>query len=102
MVQRIVNELQQKNPQILLNAVMTQELEYDTYTYSTLPNLLGQKGFDLVELDTLMLGDAVDNHLILPASPAISTSNFWQVDLEASTYKNQLYGFPSLLSIRFS
>ncbi|MEG5040673.1 MULTISPECIES: hypothetical protein [unclassified Microcoleus] len=48
MVQRIVNEFQQKNPQIWLNAVMTQDLEYDTYTYSNLPNLLGKNGFDLV------------------------------------------------------
>ncbi|MEG5064220.1 hypothetical protein QUB33_11410 [Microcoleus sp. B3-A4] len=101
MVQRIVNEFQQKNPQILLNAVMTQDLEYDTYTYSNLPHLLGKNGFDLVELDTLMLGDAVDNHLILPASQAISTSNFWQVGLEASTYNNQLYGFPTWLCSYF-
>ncbi|HEY9298519.1 MAG TPA: hypothetical protein VIQ31_19620 [Phormidium sp.] len=76
---------------------MTQDLEYDTYTYSNLPHLLGNNGFDLVELDTLMLGDAVDNHLILPASQAISTSKFWQVGLEASTYNNQLYGFPTWL-----
>ncbi|WP_445241291.1 hypothetical protein [Microcoleus vaginatus] len=88
MVQRIVNEFQQKNPQVLLNAVMTQDLEYDTYTYSNLPNILGKNGLDLVELDTLMLGDAVDNHLILPASQAISTSKFWQVGLQASTYNN--------------
>ncbi|MEG4351552.1 hypothetical protein QUA74_17595 [Microcoleus sp. LAD1_D3] len=101
MVKRIVNEFQHKNPQILLNAVMTQDLEYDTYTYSNLPNILGKNGFDLVELDTLMLGDAVDNHLILPASQAISTSKFWPVGLEASTYNNQLYGFPTWLCSYF-
>ena len=88
MVQRIVNDFQQKNPQVLLNAVMTQDLEYDTYTYSNLPNLLGKNGFDLVNFDTLMLGDAPDNHLILPVSQAISTSKFWQVGLQASTYNN--------------
>ncbi len=101
MVQRIVNEFQQKNPQILLNAVMTQDLKYDTYTYSNLPNLLGKNGFDLVELDTLMLSYAVDRNLILPASPAISTSKFWEVGLKASSYNHQLYGFPTWLCSYF-
>lgn len=101
MVQRIVNEFQHKNPQILLNAVISQDLEYDTYIYSNLPNLLGENGFDLVELDTLMLGYAVDSNLILPASQAISTSKFWEVGLEASTYNNQLYGFPTWLCSYF-
>jgi ABC-type glycerol-3-phosphate transport system substrate-binding protein len=101
MVRRIVNEFQQQNPQILLDAVMTQDLAYDTYTYSNLPNLLGKNGFDLVELDTLMLGDAVDRNLILPASPEISTSKFWQVGLAASTYNDRLYGFPTWLCSYF-
>jgi len=101
MVQRIVNEFQHKNPQILLNAVITPDLEYDTYTYNNLPNLLGKNGFDLVELDTLMLGYAVDRNLILPASQSISTSKFLQVGLEASTYNNQLYGFPTWLCSYF-
>lgn len=57
-VRRIVNEFQQQNPQILLDAVITQDLAYDIYTYSNLPKLLGENGFDLVELDTLMLGYA--------------------------------------------
>ncbi|MEG4281236.1 hypothetical protein QUA62_27810 [Microcoleus sp. MON1_C1] len=48
-----------------------------------------------------MLGDAVENHLILPAFPAISNSKFWQVGLEASTYKNLLYGFPTWLCSYF-
>lgn len=101
MVQRIVNEFQQKNPQILLNAVITPDLEYDTYTYDNLPNLLGKNGFDIVELDTLMLGYAVDRNLILPATQAISTSKFLQVGLEASTYNDQLYGFPTWLCSYF-
>lgn len=101
MVQRIVNEFQQKNPHILLNAVITENLEYDTYTYSNLPHLLGENGFDIVELDTLMLGYAVERNLILPVAREISTSKFWQVGIEASTYNNLLYGIPTWLCSYF-
>ncbi len=97
MVQRIVNEFQAKNPQILLSAVATLTEDYDTYTYENLPKLLGQDGFDVVELDTLMLSYLVEHHLITAAPDAISTSDFWSVGLAASTYNNTLYGIPSWL-----
>lgn len=97
MVERIVNEFQAKNPQILLSAVATLSADYDTYTYENLPKLLGNDGFDVVELDTLMLSYLVEHHLIAPAPPEISTSDFWSVGLAASTYNNTLYGIPSWL-----
>ncbi|HEY9675771.1 MAG TPA: hypothetical protein V6D11_30285 [Waterburya sp.] len=101
MVERIVNEFQAKNPDILLNAVLTLNGDYDTYTYENLPILLGKDGFDVVELDTFMFNYLVEHHLIVPTPKGISTSEFWPVGLSASTYNGTLYGIPSWLCSYF-
>lgn len=97
LVAYVVKSWQAQHPDVLLNAVLSQEVKI--YDFNKLRTILGNDGFDVVELDMLYLGFLADNQLINPAQ--ISGDAPWPVALAGSTYKGQLWGIPSWLCMNF-
>ncbi|WP_240355850.1 hypothetical protein [Pectobacterium polaris] len=93
----VVQTWQSQHPEVLLNAVLSQEV--NIYDFATLKTLLGKEGFDVIELDLLYLGYLADNKLINPAQ--IAGDMPWPVAKEGATYKGQLWAIPSWLCMNF-
>ncbi len=93
----VIERYQAANPDVLLNAVMTEAV--NTYSFTELPKLLGSGGYDVIELDTLFLGFLASSGLITPA--AIAGDAPWPAALAGSTYDGTLYGVPSWLCMDF-
>jgi thiamine pyridinylase len=97
LVDYVVQTYQAQNPQVLLNAIMSENV--DIYSFTALPNLLGPSGYDVMELDMLYLGFLASNNLINPQQAP--TAQTLPVALNAATYNGQLYGIPSWLCMDF-
>ncbi|HIE0706523.1 hypothetical protein I0Y69_03950 [Serratia ureilytica] len=97
LVAYVVQTYQAQHPQVLLNAVLNQQV--NIYSFVDLPQLLGQDGFDVMELDVLYLGFLAEQRLINPAQIAGETP--WAVALAGATYQGQLWGIPSWLCMNF-
>lgn len=97
LVSYVVQTYQAANPQVLLNAVLSPEV--DIYDFGALPGLLGAGGFDVMELDTLYLGFLASSNLINPAQ--ITGEQPLPVAIAGATYKGQLWGIPSWLCMDF-
>jgi hypothetical protein len=97
LVNQVIQTYQQQNPQVLLNAVMNQDVPI--YDFASLPGLFGATGFNTVELDTVMLGTLVSQNLINPAQ--ISGDAPLAQARAGSTINNQLWGVPSWLCTNF-
>lgn len=97
LLDHVINVFQAANPDVLLNAVIADENKL--YSFDALPDLLGPKGYDVVEVDTLYLGFLASNDLITPAK--ITGDQPWTVGLAGATYKGVLYGVPSWLCLDF-
>lgn len=93
----VVQSWQSQHPQVLLNAVLSQEV--NIYDFATLNTLLSSQGFDVIELDMLYLGYLADNKLINPAQ--ITGDAPWQVAKDGASYKGQLWAIPSWLCMNF-
>lgn len=93
----VVQTWQSQHPQVLLNAVLSQEV--NIYDFPTLNTLLNAQGFDVIELDMLYLGYLVDNKLINPAQ--ITGDAPWPVAQSGASYKGQLWAIPSWLCMNF-
>lgn len=99
MLRRLVTEFQAQHPTISLNLVISNLPEYDSYTYANFAHLLGQDGFDVVEVDTMLLPDLVAKGLILPLNTIVD--NFWSAAIAGASYQGKLYGVPSWLCMEF-
>lgn len=97
LIAHVIATYQQQNPQVLLSVVMNQQV--NIYSFSELPKLLGAQGFNVMELDTVMLGYLVSHNLINPAH--IAGDQPWPAALAGSTYDNQLWGVPSWMCSNF-
>lgn len=97
LVAHVVQTYQAQNPQVLLNAVLNQNV--NIYSFTELPQLLSAQGFDVIELDTLYLGFLADSGLINPAQ--ITGEQPLPVAINAASYQGQLYGIPSWLCMDF-
>jgi len=97
LVAHVVQTYQAQNPQVLLNAVLNQDV--NIYSFTDLPQLLNAQGFDVIELDTLYLGFLAGNGLINPAQ--ITGDQPLPVAINAASYQGQLYGVPSWLCMDF-
>jgi len=97
LLDRVVDAYQADNPDVLLNVVMGDEDQI--YSFEGLPVLLGQEGYDVIELDTLYLGFLASSNLITPAQ--ITGDAPLAVALAASTNNGVLYGVPSWLCMDF-
>jgi|GEM_PF-3569480 len=92
----VVATYQQQNPQVVLDAVMT---DVGIYDFGTLPPLLQAGGYDVMELDMLYLGFLAEQKLLNPA--ALSQQTALPVSTAAATYNGVLYGIPSWLCMDF-
>ncbi|HEX8064593.1 MAG TPA: hypothetical protein VF535_15430 [Allosphingosinicella sp.] len=97
LVTHVVETYQQQNPQVLLAAQMNPET--DIYSFTELPQLLGQNGLDVIELDTLYMAFLANGHYINTAQ--IAGEQPLAVATAASTVANQLWGIPSWLCMDF-
>lgn len=97
LVAYVIQTYQQQNPQVLLAAQMNQET--NIYSFTALPQLLGQNGLDVIELDSLYMGFLAGGGLVNRA--AIAGEAPLPVALAASTINGQLYGIPSWLCMDF-
>lgn len=98
LVNHVVQTYQQQNPLVLLNAVMNQQ-DVDIYSFTALPGLLGNQGFNVIELDTVFLSYLVNLGLINPAQ--ISGDQPLAQAQAGSTITGQLWGVPSWLCTNF-
>lgn len=97
LVAYVVQTYQGQNPQVLLNAVLNQDV--NIYSFSVLPTLLNAQGFDVIELDTLYLGFLAGQSLINPAQ--VTGDAPLPVAANAASINGQLYGIPSWLCMDF-
>lgn len=97
LVKYVVQTYQAQSPQVLLNAVLNQQV--DIYSFTALPTLLGAQGYDVMELDMLYLGFLASSNLINPAQ--ITGSAPLPVGLTGASYQGQLWGIPSWLCMDF-
>lgn len=89
---------QAKHPEILLNLVLNTGI--DTYNFKTLQAVVfGKNGFDVVEIDTVVLDYLVRNQMI--TETAIKGDEPWPAAKEAATIDGKLYGVPSWLCSDF-
>lgn len=99
LLNRVVSEFQAESPTISLNAVASKAPEYDIYTYDNYPKLLGKDGFDIVEVDAVLLQYLVDNSYIIPVS--VKVDDFWPASIEGASYRGKTYGVPSWMCTEF-
>ena len=98
LVRRLTLAYQAKHPEILLNLVL--DTGIDTYNFKTLQTVVfGKNGFDVVEIDTVVLDYLVRNQMI--TETAITGDEPWPVAKEAATIDGKLYGVPSWLCSDF-
>jgi thiamine pyridinylase len=89
---------QAQHPDVLLNVVFNPAV--DPYDFSSLQRqVFGANGFDVAEIDTVMLTYLVQNHLISEAK--ITGEEPWPVAKQAATVDGRLYGVPSWLCSDF-
>lgn len=96
LTQHVINRFQRQNPDVLLNAVLSQEV--DIYDYDTLATLAGPEGFDILEIDMLYLGHLVDLNLINPAN---IPNSVLPVARMAAKVNGVEYAVPTLLCFDF-
>lgn len=113
MVDHVVEAFQAANPEVLLNAVMSADGGADVYTFDNFdehpvdpsapqpqqPALLGPEGFDVIELDTVVLGHLATSGKVAPVR--ITGEVPFDAALQGSTVNGQLYGVPSWLCTEF-
>lgn len=97
LVKYIVYTYQAQNPQVMLNAVMNPSI--NIYDFTTLQQLVGPNGYDVLELDMTFLGFLVTNKLIAPVS--IQGDHPWPVAQTTATWDGTLYAVPSWLCTNF-
>jgi hypothetical protein len=97
LTRHVIDTYQQQHPDVLLHAVLNQSV--NIYDFQALPAVLGERGFDVVELDTLYLGYLADSGLINPQR--IRGERPLPVAREASSYRGALWGIPSWLCMDF-
>jgi thiamine pyridinylase len=96
LTKHVINRFQRQNPDVLLNAVLSQEV--DIYDYDSLATLAGPDGFDILEIDMVYLGYLVDLGLI---NPAQVPNNVLPVARMAVTIDGVEYAVPTLLCFDF-
>jgi thiamine pyridinylase len=99
LVKRMTEEFQALHPEVLVNIVISTDSYLDPYTFANLPNLLGPEGYDLVELDTMLLGEVVRQGFVAPVK--LAPNKFWPAAYQAATYGHQAYGVPSRVCAYF-
>lgn len=97
LVNHVVETYQGQNPDVLLNAVLNQQV--NIYSFDELPTLLGSQGFDTMELDMLYLGFLVSNGLINQST--ITGEPPVKVAIGGASLNGQLWGIPSWLCLDF-
>lgn len=98
LVANIIGVYQSKNPQVLLNVTMDQNVEI--YKFPNVQAMFGPNGYDVAELDTVFMGFLVSNNLVTPVT--INGDAPWPVGLSAVTINGQTYGVPSWLCTDFA
>ena len=96
----VIQTYQQANPQVLLNVQMNPDWP-NIYSFTDLPNLLAQDGFDVMEIDTIYLGALVAADAINPAAIPEHDDQPFAVAQRAATIGNQLWAIPSWLCMDF-
>lgn len=96
LVEHVISTFQTAYPDVLLNAVLSQE--FDIYDYDTISELAGPGGFDVLEIDMLYLGHLVSQNLVEPVTNA---ANILPVARRAVTIGATEYAVPSLLCYDF-
>ncbi|MDT8872115.1 hypothetical protein RAA17_15465 [Komagataeibacter rhaeticus] len=97
LVQHVIAVYQERNPDVLLNAVMNEDV--DIYSPTRLLRLLSGSGYDVVELDTLYIAFLAAHGRIAPVR--ISGDEPWQPGLDAVQYHGGTYAVPSWLCLDF-
>lgn len=87
-------------PDVLLNPVISMDGAVDAYDFTKIQDLIGGTGFDVAEIDTVMLGSLVGAGLVTPA--AITGDAPWPAAIQGSTVDGTLYGVPSWLCTEFA
>lgn len=99
MTKRITEEFQLLHPEILVNIVLSTDRALDTYSFTNLSHVLGPNGFDIVELDTMLLGHVVREGLVKPVE--LAPNRYWPAAYQTTRYNNLTYGVPSRLCSYF-
>jgi hypothetical protein len=98
LVRWLTMSYQASHPDVLLNVVLDPAI--DVYSFDNLKDgVLGAKGFDVAELDTVFLKWLKDEGLIAPAR--ITGDEPWPVARQAVVIEGQYYGVPSWLCSDF-
>ncbi|MBL7234110.1 type 2 periplasmic-binding domain-containing protein [Komagataeibacter oboediens] len=97
LVQHVITTYQDSNPDVLLNAVMSEDV--DIYNPARLLRLLSGRGYDVVELDTLYIEFLAAHKRIAPVR--ISGDAPWQPGHDAVLYHGVTYAVPSWLCLDF-
>eukprot|EP00731_Ephydatia_muelleri_P001901 Em0001g1901a len=98
----IINTFQERNPKIKIELIEVEKTSLDVYNLENVERILGPPGrdaFDLVEVDTVLLGEIVDSNLLQPIE--IDTSRFLPQAAKAVTYNRKTYGFPTMVCSNF-
>ena len=98
----IINTFQERNPKIKIELIEVEKTSLDVYNLENVERILGLPGrdaFDLVEVDTVLLGEIVDSNLLQPIE--IDTSRFLPQAAKAVTYNRKTYGFPTMVCSNF-
>ena len=88
------------DPHVILNAVITPDPSYDIYHSSNYKQIFGMDGFDLVEVDTIMLPQILAGKYIRPWK-RYDPSLFWQPANEAVAIGSSVWGLPQWLCSDF-
>lgn len=103
LLSKIETEFKGKNPRIDLE-LRPLSVNDDFYDIEQLKSWLSptnQDGYDVVEVDMLLLDELVKNNLISNWSPATKTKDWHPAGYKASVINNQIYGIPHWLCGHF-
>ena len=105
LLDRIESEFEDKNPEIDLELKPLNPNEEGFYEINTLTQWLSNSpkegGYDLVEVDTLLLDDLVKANLAKVLDEPQNTEDWHPVALKAVTINEKIYGIPHLLCGHF-
>ena len=95
----IKKEFEDGHPDITLH-VDGDPSVHDPYSTDNLKTYLGTTGYDVVEVDTILLGEMVKLNLVEPHIP-LDDSSFLRFAVDAVRYKGLVYGIPTLVCANF-
>jgi len=105
MLARIEREFEARNPTVDLVLRPLDKINDDFYDEATLTNWLrtepAKGGYDLVEVDTVVLGQLISLNLVAPWNDPPGMSDWHPVGKAASAVNGKLYGVPNWLCGHF-